>query len=155
MRNNRSPISGLCDVRDCRSTLVLSGGFQSRDPWRSAESRLDLGSGQLLDRKARTTRLRRNCLVLLLDHPAGRLIALKAAQYRSRNAPVGGAGAILIDDIEQNRAPLLRLRFRALAHGRRITRAAGRAGYVNDHRWQDRVRVHPASPGPSIVVVPD
>src|SRR3954463_14991959 len=36
-----------------------------------------------------------------------------------------------------------------------ITRAAGRAGYVNDHRWQDRVRVHPASPGPSIVVVPD
>jgi len=36
-----------------------------------------------------------------------------------------------------------------------ITRAAGRAGYVNDHRWQDRVRVHPASPDPGIVAVSD
>jgi hypothetical protein len=30
-----------------------------------------------------------------------------------------------------------------------MTRAAGRTGDVNGHRWQDLVRVHPASPDPA------
>ena len=60
----------------------------------------------MLDGKARTARLRRDRLVLLFDHLACWLISLKAAHGRDRNVPVGGAGAILVEDIKQDRAPL-------------------------------------------------
>src|SRR3954471_1889028 len=114
-RQARASRPGLCCCARFGREGLSTSSVAARTP--IGRESLPLGSGHARDGHARATRLRRNRLILLFAHPACGLIAIKTAQHRGGDAAVGGAGAILVENIEQDVAPLLRLwlRFRALA----------------------------------------
>jgi len=74
------------------------------------------GSREAAHDPRRPTRLLCDLGFLLFDQLTGRVIAIKPADDLHRNAPVGCPTPILEDDIEQDRAPFLRGRFRTLGH---------------------------------------
>ena len=76
------------------------------------------------------------------------LIAVEAAEDLHGDTPVGGAGLIVIDDVEQDGAALLRFRLGTLGHDGTVLELQGWGRDADGHGWAGRVRVHPASPRP-------
>jgi hypothetical protein len=83
-----------------------TGQAQLRSPGSEERFRLDGGARNLLDWNAGTTRFLCDGVVLLLDGFPSRFIAVEPTQKGARDTPVRAAGAILVENVEEDIAAL-------------------------------------------------